>query len=78
MLKRGATLETVSAILGHASLAFTMDTYGDIGMDAKRSALSLPESDALPIGPPIIIKALAPVTPRSGPARSRPGSSKKG
>lgn len=40
LLEQGVPLEVVSAILGHSSLAITMDVYGRIGMDAKRRALT--------------------------------------
>jgi integrase len=41
MLEDGVPLETVSAILGHASHAITMDIYGHIGMKAKARGLSV-------------------------------------
>jgi integrase len=39
LLDRGAPLEVVSAILGHASLAITADVYARVTLDAKRRAL---------------------------------------
>lgn len=38
-LERGAPLEVVSAVLGHASLAITADAYARPAADAKRRAL---------------------------------------
>jgi integrase len=47
MLERGAPLEVVSAVLGHASLAITADVYARPAADAKRRALeSVSESFA--------------------------------
>ncbi len=39
MLEDGVPLEVVSAVLGHASHAITMDIYGHIGMKAKARGL---------------------------------------
>lgn len=40
MLERGVDLEVVSAILGHANLGITSDTYARVRADAKRRALA--------------------------------------
>lgn len=41
LLQSGVPLETVSAVLGHASLSITADIYAQVGIDAKRRALAL-------------------------------------
>lgn len=41
LLEAGVPLETVSAVLGHASLAITADVYAKVGVEAKRRALAL-------------------------------------
>jgi integrase len=46
LLDRGVPLEVVSAVLGHAGLAITADTYARVSMQAKRRALALLEHAA--------------------------------
>lgn len=41
MLQRGVPLETVSAVLGHASLSITADIYSTVSTQQKRDALAL-------------------------------------
>jgi integrase len=43
LLDRGAALEVVSAVLGHAGLAVTADVYAKVTMESKRRALTLLE-----------------------------------
>jgi integrase len=43
LLDRGVPLEVVSAVLGHAGLAITADTYAKVTMESKRRALALLE-----------------------------------
>lgn len=40
MLAAGTPLEVVSAVMGHANLSITADTYARVGADAKRNALA--------------------------------------
>jgi integrase len=46
LLDQGVPLEVVSAVLGHAGLAITADTYAKVTMESKRRALALLEHAA--------------------------------
>ncbi len=51
MLLRGAKPEVISEALGHASVAFTMDTYSHIISGMQEDAMALLD-EALPAGVP--------------------------
>jgi len=47
LLNRGADVTSVSALLGHASVAMTVDVYGNASMKSMRQAVSLLEQEPL-------------------------------
>jgi integrase len=49
MLLRGAKPKVISEALGHASVAFTMDTYSHIIEGMQEDAMALPD-EVLPAG----------------------------
>jgi integrase len=52
MLQAGAPVQHVSKILGHSSIAITVDTYGHLVTDDLRAAVALVAFDVPSVGLP--------------------------
>jgi len=65
MLLRGAKPKVISEALGHASVAFTMDTYSHIIEGMQEDAMALLD-EVLPVGVNRVFQKITPILPKMG------------